>query len=143
MIAEQQQVTPEHNQSTAPNTAQQMVSQNTSDQVKVLADKTLNSGSLPFAQTLQDGQYLIQISAMADNYLVQQFMQDNPLSQQVWTYTTQRFGGDWFVLLFNHVYPSLEHARAALDKLPSSISAYEPFVKSARQVKQELIQKGV
>ncbi|WP_340678333.1 hypothetical protein [Paraglaciecola sp.] len=104
---------------------------------------TENLGALPSELALLDGQYLIQISAMSDNYLLQQFMQENPLRQQVWTYTTQRFGGDWFVLLFNHVYPSLEHARAALNKLPSSIIAYEPFVKSARQVKQELRQKGV
>jgi DamX protein len=109
----------------------------------VNSSRTESSRTFPSELALEDGQYLIQISAMSDNYLLQQFMQENPLSQQVWSYTTKRFGGDWFVLLFNHVYPSLEQARAALDKLPTSIAAYEPFVKSARQIKQELLQKEV
>ena len=104
---------------------------------------TASLAPLPNGLTLQNGQYLIQISAMSDNYLLQQFMQESPLSQQVWTYTTQRFGGDWFVLIYNQVYPSLDVARAALEKLPPSITAYEPFIKSVKQIKQELAQKGV
>lgn len=101
------------------------------------------SAPLSNEMALQDGQYLIQISAMSDKYLLQQFMQESPLNKQVWTYTTKRFGGDWFVLLYNQVYPSLEQARAALDNLPASITTFEPFVKSVKQIKQELTQKGV
>ena len=101
------------------------------------------SAPLSNDMALQDGQYLIQISAMSDKYLLQQFMQDSPLNKQVWTYTTKRFGGDWFVLLYNQVYPSLEHARSALSNLPPTITTYEPFVKSVKQIKQELTQKGV
>jgi DamX protein len=104
---------------------------------------SVTSAPVSNEMALQDGQYLIQISAMSDKYLLQQFMQDSPLNKQVWTYTTKRFGGDWFVLLYNQVYPSLEQARAALDNLPSSITTYEPFVKSVKQIKQELTQKGV
>ena len=91
---------------------------------------------------LRNGQYLIQISAMSDNYLLQQFMQQNPFSKQVWRYTTQRFGADWHVLIYKQYYSSLADARAALAQLPPELAHYRPFVKSARQIKQEIAQKG-
>ncbi|KXI29192.1 SPOR domain-containing protein [Paraglaciecola hydrolytica] len=107
-----------------------------------VARAPISSVEFPNGLELRDGQYLIQISAMSDNYLLQQFMQENPLSQHVWSYTTQRFGSDWHVLLFNQLYPSLDSARAALVKLSPALLTYEPFIKSAKQIKQELAQKG-
>lgn len=150
-IIEQQEIPTQHTDrgSAEPSVkAAQINQQDVSAPLPVTAspqDHSASATSAPLSNdmALQDGQYLIQISAMSDKYLLQQFMQENPLNKQVWTYTTQRFGGDWFVLLYNHVYPSLEHAKVALANLPPSITTYEPFVKSVRQIKQELTQKGV
>jgi len=150
-IIEQQEIPAQHTDRGSAEPAVKAAQINQQDVSKPLAVTTApqipavaaTSAPLSNDMALQDGQYLIQISAMSDKYLLQQFMQESPLNKQVWTYTTKRFGGDWFVLLYNQVYPSLEQARAALGNLPTTITTYEPFVKSVKQIKQELTQKGV
>jgi DamX protein len=63
---------------------------------------------------------------------------DEQLGQQLWLYKTQRYGGDWYVLLKNQHFPSVEVARAEIDNLADSMLRNAPFVKRIAQVKQEI-----
>jgi DamX protein len=51
---------------------------------------------------------------------------------------TQRYGGDWYVLLKNQHSPSIDLARAEIINLADSMLKITPFVKRIAQVKQEI-----
>jgi DamX protein len=86
--------------------------------------------------------FVIQIAAMANIGILQDYIKDNQLSQQLWLYKTQRYGGDWYVLLKNQDYPSIEDARAEIINLEDAMLGNTPFVKSVGQVKQEISASG-
>lgn len=92
----------------------------------------------PLPVTLEKGTYYIQLLAMADNTLLQQNINEQKISEQSWTYETQRFGGSWHVLLLAQSYPSFAAAKAAIDVLPANLLAQSPFVKSANTIQQEI-----
>ena len=54
-----------------------------------------------------------------------------------WRYTTQRFGGDWHVLLLAQSFGSLQEARDAVLQLPDTIDKGQPFAKSIEQIRKE------
>jgi DamX protein len=87
---------------------------------------------------LPSGTFVIQIAAMADIEILQYYINDKQLSQQVWLYKTQRYAGDWYVLLKNQYFPTIEIARAEIINLTDGMLGNTPFVKSIRQVKQEI-----
>lgn len=87
---------------------------------------------------LKPGDYFIQISAMANQSLVLELATENNLTNDIWTYQTQRFGGTWHVLLLNKTFPNLNAAREAIAFLPAKIRTLSPFVKSATAVQQEI-----
>lgn len=87
---------------------------------------------------LPSGTFVIQIAAMADIEILQDYINDKQLSQQVWLYKTQRYAGDWYVLLKNQYFPTIEIARAEIINLTDGMLGNTPFVKSIRQVKQEI-----
>lgn len=101
-----------------------------------------NLSPLPSELIQQKGLFFIQISAMSEEYLLSQFIEDSNLGEQMWIYTTQRFGGDWYVLLFQKVYKNLDQARNAIRSLPTSMQAQTPFIKTSEQIQQELRQLG-
>jgi DamX protein len=88
--------------------------------------------------TLPVEKFVIQIAAMANISILQDYVTDEQLSQQLWLYKTQRYGGDWYVLLKNQHFPSIEDARAEIVNLPNAMLRNTPFVKSIEQVKQEI-----
>lgn len=88
--------------------------------------------------TLPADNFVIQIAAMANISILQDYVRDEQLSQQLWLYKTQRYGGDWYVLLTNQHFPSIEDARAEIANLPNAMLRNTPFVKSIGQVKQEI-----
>jgi DamX protein len=88
--------------------------------------------------TLPSEHFVIQIAAMADLSILQDYIMDEQLGQQLWLYKTQRYGGDWYVLLKNQHFPSVEVARAEIDSLADSMLRNAPFVKRIAQVKQEI-----
>ncbi|TRY31387.1 SPOR domain-containing protein [Aliiglaciecola sp. M165] len=87
---------------------------------------------------LSDDKFLLQISAMSDRLMIENFIAEHGLSDDVWLYTTQRFGGDWHVVVHNVVFDTLIQARDFVAQLPASIDNSQPFAKSVRQIKQEL-----
>jgi len=87
---------------------------------------------------LPNENFVIQIAAMANISILQDYVRDEQLSQQLWLYKTQRYGGDWYVLLKNQDFASIEDARAEIIHLANSMLMNSPFVKSIAQVKQEI-----
>jgi DamX protein len=82
--------------------------------------------------------FLIQIAAMANVNILQDYIRDEQLGQQLWLYKTQRYGEDWYVLLKNQHFPSIGLARAEIINLADSMLRNTPFVKRIAQVKQEI-----
>lgn len=82
--------------------------------------------------------FLIQIAAMANISILQSYIKEEQLGQQLWLYKTQRYGADWYVLLKNQHFPSIEDARTEIANLADSMLRNTPFVKSVNQVKQEI-----
>lgn len=87
---------------------------------------------------LRASEYLLQIAGLSNQTTLQQFVDENKLNDQVWIYQTQRFGGDWYVLLNRQAYGSLEQARQDIENLPAAMRRSTPFVKTAEQVQQEI-----
>ncbi|PKG99940.1 SPOR domain-containing protein [Paraglaciecola sp. MB-3u-78] len=87
---------------------------------------------------LPNKNYVIQIAAMANISILQDYVRDEQLGQQLWLYKTQRYGGDWYVLLKNQHFSTIEAARAEIINLPEAMLKNTPFVKSIGQVKQEI-----
>jgi DamX protein len=88
--------------------------------------------------TLNANRFVIQIAAMSNLNLLQEYAADKQLKKHVWLYTTQRYGGDWHVLLFNQDFSNIEQARQGIESLPTNMLDNVPFVKSIRQVQQEI-----
>jgi DamX protein len=86
--------------------------------------------------------YVIQLAAMANPNILKKFINEEQLGQQLWLYKTQRYGSDWFVLLNNQHFPSIEAARAEIVNLAEPMRKNNPFVKSIAQVKQEIAASG-
>jgi DamX protein len=86
--------------------------------------------------------FVIQIAAMANISILEDFIRDEQLGQQLWLYKTQRYGGDWYVLLKNQHFPTIEDARAQIINLAGPMIRNTPFVKSIGQVKQEISASG-
>ena len=93
---------------------------------------------LPADLDLQPGQYLIQYSAMFNQSLLIEFARQYQLEQKIWSYHTQRFGGNWTVMLQAKIYPSIDAARDALKQLPPALQAQQPFIRSAAQILREM-----
>ena len=86
--------------------------------------------------------FVIQITAMANIDLLQYYIMNEQLNQKLWLYKTQRYGGDWYVLLKNSQFTSIKDARAEISNLPETMLKNTPFIKSIRQVKQEISVSG-
>ncbi|NCP63693.1 MAG: hypothetical protein GW763_03035 [Paraglaciecola sp.] len=84
------------------------------------------------------GEYVIQLSAMHDVQSIDEIKGNVAPSNAYWQYQTIRFGGDWWVLLYQQFYPSLDVARQAISQLPLELQNLQPFVKSVQQVRQEI-----
>jgi DamX protein len=91
---------------------------------------------------LADSEFVIQIAAMANKSILQKYVNDTQLADQLWLYKTQRYGADWYVLLKNQGFVSIQNARAQIANLPAEMVTNTPFVKSVSQVKQEITQSN-
>ena len=105
------------------------------EQVQTTGFLTTDHGML---LALPNKHFVIQIAAMANINVLQDYVRDQQLIQQLWLYKTQRYDGDWFVLLKNQHFSSIESARAEIINLSDPMLKNTPFVKDVRQVKQEI-----
>ena len=79
--------------------------------------------------------YALQLSAMSTEEALASFLQTNQLTDNIWIYKTQRFGGDWFVVLHNQTFESLDAANDAIQGLGLSAP---PFAKPVTSIQQEI-----
>ena len=100
------------------------------------------SNSLDDNQWLLDnvttGQFVIQIAGMKDRDLMTDFLNDNRLNDTVKVYKTQRYGGDWFVIVYNQTFGDINAAREAVLTLPDYPQRSQAFVKSGAAVLEEV-----
>lgn len=87
---------------------------------------------------LVDSLFVIQVAGMTDKQVLEEYISDNQLQNDVWIYTTQRYGGDWYVLIYKDSYASLDSARNASTTLPAVLQQGTPFAKTVKQVHQEI-----
>lgn len=91
-----------------------------------------------FLGSIPTEHFVIQLAAMSDLQVLKDYMQSQGLSEQLWIYQTQRYGGNWYVLLNNEHFTSIEQARSKITELPPEMRENTPFVKSIRQINQEI-----
>jgi DamX protein len=89
---------------------------------------------------VDDSKYLIQLAGLKDIELALQYLTEQNLLEHIWLYKTQRYGGDWYVVVHNRLYDSLDDAQANIALLPPYKSQSSAFVKSSRQINAELNQ---
>lgn len=91
-----------------------------------------------FQQWLTPTDYVIQLVGMKDSSAVTTFVESNRLSNVTHVYVTQRYGGDWFVVVFHQTYPSLVEARSAIALLPDYPNRSDAFIKQGNQILSEI-----
>ncbi|UAA38541.1 hypothetical protein KIH87_18025 [Paraneptunicella aestuarii] len=90
---------------------------------------------------LPETSYLLQISGISSRQVLNEYLVDNKLTDKVWIYKTQRYGGDWHVVLYRKNYASLNEARDSVSELPQTSRQSAPFAKSIAMIRDE-IQQG-
>ena len=88
---------------------------------------------------LANDSYVLQVSGISTEALLEEFLLDNRLINSVWVYKTRRYGGDWYVVLVKQNFASLPEARAAVSALPGNLQAVAPFAKAVSQVREEIL----
>lgn len=83
-------------------------------------------------------QYAIQMLAMKDERVLEQFLLEYGLYDKTRVYKTQRYGGDWFVVVDKTLYPNFNDAQQARSTLPDFPGKQNAFVKNGEQVLKEL-----
>lgn len=89
---------------------------------------------------LPEKHYLLQVSGMSSRTVLDEYLRDNRLTNTVWIYKTTRYGGDWFVVLYNKSFSSLNDARNAVNELPQTSRQSAPFAKSVDMIREEIAQ---
>ena len=87
-------------------------------------------------------EYVIQLLAMKDESVLQDFLRENGLNKSTRIYKTQRYGGDWYVVIASTIYPTFDDAQRARASLPDFPGKQNAFVKSGDQVLNELALDG-
>lgn len=82
--------------------------------------------------------YVIQLSAMSNPDAIQQFVASHQLNQAIWRYTTIRFGGEWHVIVYSQVFDTIEQGQAHIKTLSVDLQNTKPFIKSTKQVQEEI-----
>ncbi|MEC8229951.1 MAG: cell division protein DamX, partial [Pseudomonadota bacterium] len=70
--------------------------------------------------------------------VLEQFLLEYGLYDKTRVYKTQRYGGDWFVVVDKTLYPNFNDAQQARSTLPDFPGKQNAFVKNGEQVLKEL-----
>lgn len=82
--------------------------------------------------------YVIQLAGLKDEALMLEFISDNNLKPYIWVYRTQRYGGDWYVLIFRQQFDSFSAASAEVTNLPPFQGRENAFIKRGQNILDEL-----
>ncbi|MBT3135726.1 SPOR domain-containing protein [Alteromonas sp. ALT199] len=102
------------------------------------ADTASSDENVNQAPWISDNDYAIQMLAMKSESVLNAFLRENDLVEQTRIYKTERYGGDWFVVVFRAVYPSLSEAQQARAALPEYAGKQNAFIKRGNQIISEL-----
>ena len=90
------------------------------------------------AQWLKPEHYVVQMMGMADKAAIENFIDAHQLTDITHVYTTQRYGGNWYVMIFNRPLNSLAEARESMRNLPDYPTKSDAFIKGGAQVLEEV-----
>ncbi len=90
----------------------------------------------------QPTHYTLQILATADKQAIDRLVADTTFPGRAAVYGFRNDGRQWYNLVVGD-YPSLDSARAALQKLPQSVRALNPWVRRFDSVQRVISQKGL
>lgn len=97
-----------------------------------------NQGLEQQTQWITANDYAIQMLAMKSDTVLKAFLRENDLTDETRIYKTERYGGDWFVVVFREVYSSLSQAQQARAALPEYQGKQNAFIKRGNQVLLEI-----
>lgn len=84
---------------------------------------------------------VLQLSGIQNPVVLENYLNNNNLKANTWVYETQRYGGPWYVVVYNQSFDSIDAALNRLSSLPDDIRDAQPFAKSINQIQQEIKQR--
>lgn len=81
--------------------------------------------------------YTFQIAGLSRETQLKQYLTENELPENVWTYQTVRNNKPWYVVLYGS-FTSVEQANAAKLKLPARVQKDKPWLKRFAQIQRDL-----
>jgi DamX protein len=90
------------------------------------------------ASFIAPNEYALQMLAMKNEQVLNDFIKENNLAEQTRVYKTQRYGGDWYVVLYAQTFASATQAQQAKQALPDYPGNGSAFVKNGQQILQEI-----
>ena len=94
-----------------------------------------SSTEAPF---IAPNEYALQMLAMKNEQVLNDFIEENNLAQQTRVYKTRRYSGDWYVVLYAQTFSSATQAQQAKQALPDYPGNGSAFVKNGQQILQEI-----
>ena len=105
------------------------------------ADDTANTNSViesPNWILTQDASlFTVQMSASTDRAVVEQFLTRNPLEPPNSVFSFDRNGTTWYALVHG-LYPSIDAARAAVERLPPAAQTNQPWIRAVGRIQKAL-----
>ncbi len=99
--------------------------------------KSVHAGNENLLKNIPSSYFTLQLSSASRSDTLEAFARQQKLNNYQ-VYETRRNNKPWFVLISGH-YASLKAAQKAIGALPSEVQAQKPWVKSVRQVHQQLL----
>ncbi|PKH05043.1 SPOR domain-containing protein [Moritella sp. Urea-trap-13] len=81
--------------------------------------------------------YTFQIAGLSRESQLKQYLNENELPENIWTYETVRNNKPWYVVLYGS-FSSVEQANAAKLKLPAAVQKDKPWLKRFTQIQRDL-----
>ncbi|MHA2939285.1 AAA family ATPase [Vibrio sp. RC27] len=87
--------------------------------------------------SLSESSYTLQLAAFNRQRDVGRFINESQLGDKLYAYTTIRNGVTWYIMVYDN-FSTLQLTRDAIETLPDSIKALNPWAKSISQVHRDI-----
>ena len=114
-----------------------------SDAIAEPAPQTADTGSNVVLESpnwilTQDASlFTVQMSASTEREVVEKFLQQNPLEPPNSVFSFDRDGTTWYALVHG-LYPSIDAARAAVERLPPAALTNQPWIRAIGRIQRAL-----
>jgi len=109
----------------------------TSDDSDSAATSPIALESPNWVLTQDSSLYTVQMSASTDREVVESFLTKNPLEGPNSIFSFDRDGTTWFALVHG-LYPSIDAARVAIERLPPAALTNQPWIRAVGRIQQAL-----